>query len=239
MCDTHEECVNNYLDESTPICCVAALGCWKTPQIISTIDNSDSVIKNVSIRCDAWYSCIPVNDAGRTRRANGHIYMTGAYANAGNTENGTTHSGTIETTNKNFYDVFCSGYSSCSYQSINNVNNLYCTSHKSCIGSPGLTNINNLYSYATNSAYGSIISNVGNVYCSAYQSCFNTDISNVDGNVYGSGYKILSQSTISNVGNNVIGMGYQALYESEISNVANVCFFHSFIVFYFLYKVVS
>ena len=213
-CGDYWECSLDEDLESTnsnpgAICCSSYYGCYGADSIRTILDSSND---GVAIRCDGSYSC--TESELIYAQNGGNVYLSGSYA-AG------TGWVTIET-NVN-YDIFCSGYYSCRYTTIESANNLYCTGAYSCYDCGLIQYVNTIWAYGRYSLYLSIVKNIyDSIYCGGYQSCLNVNIYNVNGDVYGHSYQVLHNAQIKQVNGSVYGIGTQALQYANIRNVKNV-----------------
>ena len=235
-CADYRECFSQAIDRTQepfgPICCTAYDGCLQAPNISATIPiNSTQFVYDTAIRCDGFDSCTYVTN-NITSKTNfngsfGHIYFTAAAA-AGQSAAPSTivfdlTSSPVAIQLNSKYNIYCTGWISCRYRNIDNVNNLYCLARYTCQDVTAENIGGNIYAYGTNAGVHMEINNLeGNVYCSPYRSCFNAEMSNVTGYVHGEGYQVLYAAVITNVDNDIIGMGFESLYEATIENVNKV-----------------
>ena len=209
------EKIETTVDNPSSVCCTALESCDSAANITTFISSTS---KNVSIRCDAYRACRYVPFISSDVNGAGNVYLTSYYAVGWYADD--SYNAIIETGPD--FDVFCTGANACMFQYIRNGNNLYCTSYRSCISSPLVSNFNTIFAYGANSMQNTTIEDIRNIYCGASESCRQTTINNVLNDVYGNNYKVLYKSGISNVFNNIIGLGYQSMYQSAVFNVTNI-----------------
>lgn len=234
-CDDASECAGDIInaaiwDNYGPVCCSGEYSCNQALNITSAIAASDNLndgydidlIRNVSIRCDARFSCSGSNHVrlkstnvlmsdynssyslnfnySSTDISGGNIYLTAHRA---------ATKSIIETTND--FDIFCTGTRACEGTLIKNARNVYCNGRQSCSSNHPTLNdpiteiyniYNNVYGYADVALTTSVINLIrGDLYCASAHTCSNATITNVYGNVYGIGYSVLYDANVTNTTN--------------------------------------
>lgn len=225
LCGDAAGCAYTNISNNNTICCSSNTGCLDT-NITYTGSSHNSNVTHM-IRCDGRYSCgstsgvMTINGRG-SGSYGADLYFTGEYAAYAN--GGTL---IIETSDNN--DIFCSATFACYSATIINFENLYCLGWSSCsyttilLSASSSSSSKNIYFYGSESGVSTTIENIrGNIYCGTYYSCQSSSISNVDGNIFAVGQQSLDSSEIVNATGNVIGMGYRVVYNSRVENISLV-----------------
>lgn len=210
-----------------PVCCSAYYACYGATEIstsITDINLNANNVNNTAIRCDGDQSC---RQSYIIANFGGDMYFTAAQTGRsgsgiyGPLTNNSIYGGALET------NIICTSGSACGYNTISEINILYCIAPVACgsWSSRGyLTNINKIYAYSRGAIISDTITNVlDSIYCSGQQACSYNVINIVKNDLICQGSSCLVDTTISHVGGSVITFGQGTMKSSTITNVTNVC----------------
>ena len=216
LCDGSESCLGKTLDTSNisaPVCCEAFRTCRYAKNITSRVDLNDSLLAQVSLRCDGTQSCRDVNTTA-TLLNGGDMYVSGVngfYQSV----SGYKQTAILDSIS----NLYCTAYLGCRSSLFKNGNILFSTGRQAFSFS-SIENFNTLYCYARDACQFSDFKNIGSMHCIGWYACNSADIDDIN-EIFGHGYAILETSTIINVKSLIYVHGYYGLGNSTISTANN------------------
>ena len=229
LCENSMQCIGGTIDSlfianaTSTVCCTAHKSCADTDNITVSLNSN---VTTVAIRCDSKYACSNISDYVIAKNG-GDIYMSAYYSSSQYTILSSDVISTIGGDHNYNSNIFCTGYTACVHQTIEDANKLFCSGANSCYQAKNIRNIINVYVTGETAAYASSFEDIAAVvYCLAIRSCWNSAFHNASV-VYGDGYQVLQHSVFDTINKAIIGIGFQSLYGISVTSATKVCLMYN------------
>ena len=218
-CDDYLECQYQTIQSTNgPICCQGSHSCRYGDNITSEISSMAlDIVKNVGIRCDAFYSCFSIDKMIQSMNNDINLYFTGTQTTTSTVALDTVIRGPgwVTRSNESETDIYCSGFRSCYIVTLDTGRRLFSIG-RSGVESVTLINFQIVYCYAREACEQSQFRNVKELHCASQYSCYFLNVNDVD-QVIGYSYFAAINSNFTNVNDYVYGIGQLAFQNSNFS----------------------